>query len=182
MARAFQDIDLEREYQSVLADAYGPVKHSMREMQGWDMPRLQQMHQTYGRLQRGDPLYSSSKWRREALGIMMDLRSRDDTLLAIPPTQAINLGTVGSPQVNDPFESFSAYNRGPQQQQQQMGPAFFGIGGLTGRQPQQQGGNQMGNMMGGTYGAQLAPMMNQAYRKVTGTIGLGSQSGSQYTR
>ena len=179
MARSFQDIDLEREYQSVLADAYGPVKHSMREMQGWDMPRLQQMHQNFGRLQQGDPLYSSSKWRREALGIMMDLRSRDDTLLAIPPTQAINLGTVGSPQVNDPFESFSAYNRGPQQQQQpQMGSAYFGIGGLTGRQPQQQGGN----MMGGGYGAQLAPMMNQAYRKVTGTIGLGSQSGSQYTR
>jgi len=173
MARAFQDRDLEREYQGVLADAYAPVKHSMWEMQGWDMPRLQQMHQTYGRMSPGDPLYSGSKWRREALGIMMDLRSRDDTLLAIPPTQAINLGTVGSSEAKDPFESFAAYNRGPQQQQPQMGSAYFGIGGLTGRQPQQQGGG---------YGAQLAPMMNQAYRRVTGTIGLGSQSGSQYTR
>ena len=177
MAASFQDRDLEREYQSALAGAYGPVKQSMRQMQGWDLPRLQQMHANLSQSTSG-PLYSSSRWRREALGIMMDLRSRDDAFLAIPPTQAINLGTVGSPQVNDPFESFSAYNRGPQQQQPQMGSAYFGIGGLTGRQPQQQGGN----MMGGGYGAQLAPMMNQSYRKVTGTIGLGSQSGSQYTR
>ena len=178
MAASFQDVDLEREYQSALAGAYGPVKQSMRQMQGWDMPRLQQMHDNLGTLQKGNPLYSSSRWKREALGIMMDLRSRDDAFLAIPPTQAINLGTVGSPQVNDPFESFSAYSRGPQQQQPQMGSAYFGIGGLTGRQPQQQGGS----MMGVNYGAQLAPMMNQAYRKVTVTIGLGSQSGSQYTR
>ena len=178
MAASFQDVDLEREYQSALAGAYGPVKQSMRQMQGWDMPRLQQMHDNLGTLQKGNPLYSSSRWKREALGIMMDLRSRDDAFLAIPPTQAINLGTVGSPQVNDPFESFSAYSRGPQQQQPQMGSAYFGIGGLPGRQPQQQGGS----MMGVNYGAQLAPMMNQAYRKVTGTIGLGSQSGSQYTR
>ena len=129
------------------------VRHYLHQ---WKTKPLEWLQNQATLMQSGSGGYRSGQGAPAALRYLTDLRTQED-----------------------PFESFAAYNRGPQQQQQpQMGSAYFGIGGLTGRQPQQQGGN----MMGGGYGAQLAPMMNQAYRKVTGTIGLGSQSGSQYTR
>ena len=148
------------------------VRHYLHQ---WKTKPLEWLQNQATLMQSGSGGYRSGQGAPAALRYLTDLRTQEaehNRLQALPPTQAANLGPV--PGGQDPFESFAAYNRGPQQQQQpQMGSAYFGIGGLTGRQPQQQGGG---------YGAQLAPMMNQAYRKVTGTIGLGSQSGSQYTR
>tara|TARA_R110000824_G_scaffold54030_12_gene149173 strand:- start:5069 stop:5698 length:630 start_codon:yes stop_codon:yes gene_type:complete len=70
----------------------------------------------------------------------------------------------------------------PYRFQQEMGPAYFGVGGLQGRKKKQKRSatgnfwNQIGGGQGAAYQGQLAPMVNQAYQRVTG---LFSQGGSQ---
>ena len=94
----------------------------------------------------------------------------------VGPTLGVGEQGPSYPQRISPMQS-------PYRFQQEMGPAYFGIGGLQGRKKKQQRSatgnfwNQIGGGQGAAYQGQLAPMVNQGYQRVTG---LFSQGGSQF--
>lgn len=97
-------------------------------------------------------------------------------------------GSDGSDEQQISYPERIAPMQSPYRFQQEMGPAYFGVGGLQGRKKKQQRSstgnfwNQIGGGQGAAYQGQLAPMVNQAYQRVTGLFSQGGsqQGGSQF--
>ena len=174
-------MDFEQEFQELYGGSYKAVKHGLRRYKNWGLPRLQS---EFDRLSgfAGTPMASRSQHDIKALKKVIEIRSRP-----VPDATASESGPF------DPFSFLPAYQQFGQQQQQQgvnpmqsipSGPAYFGIGGVSRSQPNMKSQNV--NLWGGVagqsnqgYNAQLGPMMNQAYGRSPGYMGIRTQTGMQ---